>query len=120
MKIQYFVKTKGTQPEDYAIADKLRKQGNKVTFGNGDFTKGFQTTCDAVYLSADFPHIEAWAVSKGIKVMKLDPVVAEPKQEVKTNAETLHYTEGQEEKTEEEVKPRRGRRKAVDSGSDSE
>ena len=120
MKIVYFLKNGVATAEDKDRAESFKLKGNKCKFSNGSAPYGFEDSCDAVYLSHDFPHIEEWAVSKGIKVMKPEPVVDEPIQEVKTNAETLSDTEWQEEKTEEEVKPRRGRRKAVDSESDSE
>lgn len=117
MKIQYFVRTKGAQPEDYAEAQRLRKSGHKVVFANGDYKTGFETTCDAVYLSHDFPHIEKWAESKGIKVLK-----PEPKEEVKQDADALSERPEEEEKTEEEVKskPRRTRRKAAEDNDPSE
>ena len=119
MKIVYFIKNEQLSAEDASNIASMRKSANKVSMSCGEFKKGFEVACDAVYLASDFPHIEAWAVSKGIQVMKPEPVEVEPEpeKEVKTNAETLSDAEGQEEKTEEEVKPRRGRRKGADSES---
>lgn len=117
MKLIYFATNGRVTNEDRVKAFDLESSGYKIYFSNGSVTYGFQDSCDAVYLSADFPHIESWAVSKGVKVMKPEPVavVPETEKEVKTNAKTLSDAEGQEEKTEEELKPRRGRRKAVDA-----
>lgn len=70
MKIQFFVRAAGPSDEDLLVIKRLREKGNKVMLSNGDFKKGFQTSCDAVYLSCDFTHVEKWAATAGIEVMK--------------------------------------------------
>lgn len=75
MKIIYFVENGKMSTDDFIIVDGLRKNQNKVYVSNGSIGWGFEDSCGAVFLSKDFPHIESWAVSKGIEVMKPEPVV---------------------------------------------
>lgn len=81
MKLIYFVLNGIATPDDKAERERLRLKGYQVRFSNASILKGFQDSCDAVYLSCDAPHVEKWAASNDIKVMK--PVVAEEPEPVK-------------------------------------
>lgn len=112
MKIIYFVQNGRVSSDDILNRERLRSNGNKVFFSNGSVPYGFEDSCDAVYLAGNFPNVEAWANSKGIKVIKPEPIVNEPE---KQHATDVPNTEEKEE-TEEEVKPvRRTRRRKTDS-----
>lgn len=65
---RYFV-TDGVTTFDIERLSELRKT-MKVTVANGASADGFQTVCHVVYLTEDYPHIEQWAESRGIEVVK--------------------------------------------------
>lgn len=95
MKIIYFVSNGTMDEQDHASVVKLRGEGNKVILANGSPTIGFKDSCDAVVMSADFPHIREWAESEGINIIDMNPVATS---ESTADAET------------EAPKPRRGRK----------
>ena len=69
-KIIYFVRNGRSSADDMKTIHDMTSDGTKATFSNGSCVQGFEDTCDAVYLSDDFPHIERWALMKGIEVLK--------------------------------------------------
>ena len=87
MKAIYFLKNGIATPEDVKRKEELRTQGYKVIFSNGNAERGFEDSCNAVYLAGDFPLVKEWAESKGIaiigdvKAKQPEVVAVEPEQE---------------------------------------
>lgn len=108
MKVIVFVKNGRPCADDMVVRESLRAKSHKAYFSNGSIKHGFEDSCDAVYLTDDFPHIEKWAVSKGIEVMNpTNQTTVEVKQDAGSHSERTE----EETQADEEVKPkRRGRR----------
>lgn len=105
MKITYFVKNGRTTRDDATKKHDLEQEYNaKVYFANGSVEYGFEDSCQAVYLSADFPHIEKWAIGKGIEVIKPSKPVSEPEPEPDTQPEqdVKPFRRGRKPKSEQE------------------
>ena len=69
MKAIYFLKYGIASPEDVKRKEELRTQGYKVIFSNGNVERGFEDSCNAVYLAGDFPLVKAWAEGKGVAIL---------------------------------------------------
>ena len=69
MKAIYFLNNGIATPEDVKRKKELRMQGYKVIFSNGNAERGFEDSCEAIYLAGDFPLIKTWAESKGITII---------------------------------------------------
>lgn len=108
MKIVYFVVNGKPTLQDRAKVEKYRSDQNKVIYSNGSVPYGFEDSCDAVFLSGNFPLIEKWALSKGIQVLKPEPV-----KEVTPDAETHTSGTQEEAQADEEVKPKQRRTRRV-------
>ena len=83
MKILYFLVNGYETEESIKECLKLRAEGNKVLVSNGSIISGFEDSCDAIILGGDFPHVKAWAESKGIKIL----AEAEAESEAEAEAE---------------------------------
>lgn len=56
--------------DDFQEKQKMQDQGYIVNIVDGNFTKGFEDSCDTVVLCGDFPHVASWAESKGVEIVK--------------------------------------------------
>lgn len=95
MKAIYFLNNGIATPEDVKRKEELRTQGYKVIFSNGNAERGFEDSCNAVYLAGDFPLVKSWAEGKGITIMgdsavkaKAEVVEPEPNEEPTEAEET--------------------------------
>jgi len=67
-KAIFFV-DKVVDSKGFSELQNLKSQGYITTTADGNFTKGFEDTCDAVFLCKEFKHVREWAESKGIEVL---------------------------------------------------
>lgn len=47
-------------PEEASFMASLKSQGYKTVASNGKITKGFEDSCDKVYMSKEFEHVKTW------------------------------------------------------------
>ncbi len=63
----------------FRVLQLIKDDGYITTIADGNFKKGFQDSCQAVYLNGDFPHVKEWAESSGIDILSFDKEAGKPK-----------------------------------------